>query len=93
MATRRDTTEQILPGHLRLRVTVGYDGTNYLGWQTQREGPTVQQQLELALGRIFASQPVTHSSSRTDAGVHGLGMVAHFDIPKEHWRMDARKLI
>ena len=93
MATRRESIEIILPGHLRLRIVVGYDGTNYLGWQTQREGATIQQQLELALGKIFPCKPVTYSSSRTDAGVHAIGMVVHFDVPIAEWKMVPRKLI
>jgi tRNA pseudouridine38-40 synthase len=77
---------------IKLRLTVAYDGTNYEGWQVQKIGLGVQQVVEEALARLFPSKPRLHSSSRTDAGVHALGMVAHFEIPRAEFRMTAIKL-
>jgi tRNA pseudouridine38-40 synthase len=52
----------------------------------------VQEKVEAALARLFPSRPRVHSSSRTDAGVHALGMVAHFEVPAAECRMTTRKL-
>jgi tRNA pseudouridine38-40 synthase len=72
---------------------VAYDGSAYQGWQWQKIGLGVQQKLEEALAKIFPSGPRVHGSSRTDTGVHALGMVAHFDVPGAEFRMPARKLL
>jgi len=68
---------------VKFKLTIAYDGTNYAGWQAQQTGVGVQQQVEKALAAIFPGTPVSrlHSSSRTDAGVHALGMVAQVEIP------------
>jgi tRNA pseudouridine38-40 synthase len=73
-------------------LTVAYDGTRYAGWQIQKIGLGVQQRLEEALLRVFQEPIVVHSSSRTDAGVHGLGLVAHLDLPPSARPMAPRKL-
>jgi tRNA pseudouridine38-40 synthase len=66
---------------MRLALGISYNGAAYQGWQSQRSGQTVQDQLERALSR-FAVQPVsTVCAGRTDAGVHGLMQVVHFDTP------------
>lgn len=83
-----------IPGSLRkYKLTIAYDGTGYEGWQIQKIGTGVQEKVEEALGRLFPSRPRVHSSSRTDAGVHALGMVAHFEAPEEECRMTPRKLL
>ena len=66
----------------RFAFTVEYDGRPYMGWQRQAHGPTVQQHLEEALGRILGTEPIVHCAGRTDAGVHALGMRAHVDLDK-----------
>jgi len=58
----------------------------------QRIGTGVQQKIEEALAKIFPSHPRLHSSSRTDTGVHALGMVAHFEVPLGGWKQSGRKL-
>ena len=78
--------------YIKLKLTIAYDGRNYAGWQVQKTGVSVQQVLEDALGHYFPSQPAAHSSSRTDAGVHALGMVAHFQVPRPEFKMTPRKL-
>jgi tRNA pseudouridine38-40 synthase len=77
---------------LKFRLVVAYDGTNYEGWQVQKTGLGVQQRVEEALRKLFPSAGRVHGSSRTDTGVHALGMVAHFEIPKREFRMSVRKL-
>jgi len=64
---------------VRVALGVGYRGQAYQGWQSQRGGRTVQDRLEAALSR-FADQPVrTVCAGRTDAGVHAIHQVVHFD--------------
>lgn len=66
---------------MRIALGVSYNGGAYEGWQSQLSGKTVQDKLELALSR-FAAQPVrTLCAGRTDAGVHALMQVVHFDAP------------
>jgi tRNA pseudouridine38-40 synthase len=77
---------------LKFKLTIAYDGSGYEGWQVQKIGTGVQQKVEEALARIFPSCPRVHSSSRTDTGVHAVGMVAHFEIPRAKRPMTARKL-
>ena len=77
---------------LKFKLIVAYDGTGYEGWQVQKIGTGVQEKVEAALGRLFPSKPRLHSSSRTDTGVHALGMVAHFEVPRGEFKMAIRKL-
>jgi tRNA pseudouridine38-40 synthase len=77
----------------KFRLTIAYDGTAYEGWQVQKIGLGVQQKVEEALAKLFPSGPRVHSSSRTDTGVHALGMVAHFEVPRADCKMTARKLL
>jgi tRNA pseudouridine38-40 synthase len=68
---------------VNIKLTLEYDGTNYHGWQTQPNGPTIQAVLEHALSVFFAQSIRIIGSGRTDAGVHALGQVANFHIDKE----------
>lgn len=66
---------------IRYKAIIAYDGTNFSGFQRQLNARTVQEELEKTLTKI-ASQPIViHGSGRTDAGVHALGQVIHFDLP------------
>ena len=78
---------------LRFKLTIAYDGTRYFGWQVQKGRMTVQQRVEEALRELFPSVKRVHSSSRTDTGVHAMGMVAHVDLLEAECRMDVRKLL
>lgn len=62
------------------RVTLAYDGTEFQGWQVQPGLPTVQGELQAALGRITDEYPLPQGSGRTDAGVHALAQVASFAL-------------
>ena len=64
---------------MRVALGVSYDGHPYDGWQSQPSGRTVQDQLERALGRFADQRISTLCAGRTDAGVHGLMQVVHFD--------------
>jgi tRNA pseudouridine38-40 synthase len=77
---------------LKFKLTIAYDGTNYAGWQVQDSGIGVQQRVEEALAKLFPSVGRIHSSSRTDAGVHALGMVAHVEIARAEFKMAVVKL-
>lgn len=59
-----------------LKLTLQYDGTDYVGWQRQAEGVSIQGLLEDALKPIEGSPVTVHGAGRTDAGVHALGQVA-----------------
>ena len=65
---------------MRYKIVVEYDGRPFMGWQRQAHGPTVQAAIEDAAQTICQEQITVHAAGRTDAGVHGLGMVAHFDV-------------
>lgn len=71
----------------RIRLTVAYDGTDYCGWQVQKNGITVEEVLNRALSRLTGEDITVIGASRTDAGVHARGNVAVFDtdtrIPAE----------
>lgn len=77
---------------MKFKLTIAYDGTGYAGWQTQKTGVGVQQRVEEAMGKIFPGATRLHSSSRTDAGVHALGMVAQVEIPDEQVKMPVGKI-
>lgn len=77
---------------IKFKLTIAYDGANYEGWQLQKIGTGVQEIVETALAKLFPSKPRLHSSSRTDTGVHALGMVAHFEIPADEFKMAVRRL-
>ena len=68
---------------MRFFLTFSYNGTNYCGWQRQPNGVAVQQELEKALTTILRTPIELTGAGRTDAGVHALNMVAHFDIAND----------
>ncbi len=67
----------------RFRVTVEYDGGPFVGWQRQDNGLSVQQVMEEALHRLTGKPVRVQGAGRTDAGVHALGQVAHFDLQRD----------
>ncbi|HWY32393.1 MAG TPA: tRNA pseudouridine(38-40) synthase TruA [Candidatus Acidoferrum sp.] len=77
---------------LKFKLVIAYDGTAYQGWQVQKIGTGVQEKIEEAFAKIFPGVKRIHGSSRTDTGVHALGMVAHVEIPKSEFKMPAARL-
>lgn len=67
----------------RFKLTIEYDGTNFVGWQRQLNGLSVQQVLEEAALGYCQSKIIVHGAGRTDAGVHAFAQVAHVDIPRD----------
>jgi len=68
----------------RFKLTIEYDGGPYVGWQAQDNGASVQASLETAIEKFCDQRVRVYGAGRTDAGVHALGQVAHFDIETEH---------
>lgn len=70
-------------GAVRIALGLEYDGSAFCGWQTQPSGCSVQDALERALAEIAGTPTATTCAGRTDAGVHALGQVVHFDTDAE----------
>lgn len=70
---------------MRYRAVVEYDGTDYLGFQRQREDqPTIQATLEKVVSALARKQISITGAGRTDSGVHALGQVISFDLDWTH---------
>jgi tRNA pseudouridine38-40 synthase len=67
----------------RYRITIEYDGTPFVGWQIQENGASVQEKLSQAIHAFCAEKILPGGAGRTDAGVHAMGQVAHFDLKKD----------
>lgn len=72
----------------RFFITLSYNGTNYVGWQIQPNGPTLQQKIEEAFSTILRSDIAIVGAGRTDSGVHAVKMVAHFDWDGDQFSAD-----
>ena len=81
----------------RYKVTLSYDGTAYGGWQRQTNTHSIQQEIEAAMEKIEGNFIRITASGRTDAHVHALGQVFHFDSAKdlapENWRRALNSLL
>jgi tRNA pseudouridine38-40 synthase len=76
---------------MRARAVVSYDGTNYSGFQTQLDVPTVQETLEAALAQVAQESVTVLAAGRTDAGVHAVGQVIAFDTEWKHGTSDLQR--
>lgn len=74
-----------------IKLTIEYDGTNYVGWQRQENGKSVQGQIEKAIKKASGKNVKLIGSGRTDSGVHGRGQVANFKtsctIPSDNFKL------
>ena len=67
----------------KYKLTIEYDGTNFVGWQIQDNGQSIQQSLQEAIKKLSNEQVTVFGAGRTDSGVHAKGQVAHFEISKD----------
>lgn len=67
----------------RYKLWIEYEGTEYCGWQSQPDQPTVQDEVEKAFRQIFQNEIHVYGQGRTDSGVHALGQTAHVDLSKD----------
>ena len=82
-------SDEAAPGHVRVRLDLSYDGSEFSGWAKQAGGRrTVQGEIEDALRTVTRSRDTFELTvaGRTDAGVHARGQVAHVDLPEAVWR-------
>ena len=63
----------------RIMIEVSYDGTNYHGWQIQKNGITIESELNRVIGKLTGERIHVIGASRTDSGVHALCNIAVFD--------------
>ena len=66
----------------RYKLLIEYDGTSFVGWQRQNNGLSVQQVLEQAITKLCQQKIAVMAAGRTDAGVHAIGQVVHFDAER-----------
>ena len=81
---------RVLMSPFTYKLTCEYDGTSYHGWQKQPHHTTLQETIETALATITREHPAVTGASRTDAGVHAKGQVAHFQLVRS---MEPRPLL
>lgn len=81
----------------RYKACVSYDGSRYGGWQKQQNTSSIQTEIETALSQIHGHKVAITASGRTDAGVHAIKQVFHFDsdmhIDNLHWRLAINSLL
>ena len=68
----------------RYKIKIEYDGTSFVGWQFQKNGPSIQQAIQEAIFNLSKERVIITGAGRTDSGVHALAQVAHFDLKKKN---------
>lgn len=68
---------------MRYKIDIEYDGTNYSGWQKQGQGLSIQEIIEDSVAKLSGQNTEVVGCGRTDAGVHAISQVAHFDLDKK----------
>ena len=66
----------------KFKIIIEYDGTSYVGWQRQENGFSIQGEIEKAIFKLTGEEVTLFGAGRTDAGVHALAQVAHFNLKK-----------
>src|SRR4030095_5231798 len=74
-----------MPEAHRRKLIISYDGRDFAGWQSQKRGNTIQDNLEAAFEHVCGTRLAVTGSGRTDSGVHALGQCAHVDVPAAHF--------
>jgi len=67
----------------KFKIVIEYEGTNYVGWQKQKNGISIQELIENAIFKLSGEKTSLFGAGRTDSGVHALGQVAHFELIKK----------
>jgi tRNA pseudouridine38-40 synthase len=67
----------------RYKIKIEYEGTQFVGWQFQKNGQSIQEVLQKAIFKFSNEKVIVAGAGRTDSGVHALGQVAHFDLKKK----------
>ena len=75
----------------KFKVSIEYDGGNYVGWQKQNNGPSIQESLEDALESFSGIKTEVIGAGRTDSWVHALSMAAHFELGSEQFSIETIK--
>ena len=65
------------------QIIIEYIGTNFIGWQVQKKGPSIQSIIQKALSKVLKTKIKINGSGRTDSGVHAVGQSANFTYNKE----------
>ena len=71
------------------KIILEYDGTNYVGWQRQENGSSIQQLVEEAIEKLSKQKITLFGAGRTDAGVHARGQVANFELDRKSTRLNS----
>ena len=67
----------------KYKINIEYDGTNFVGWQKQENGISIQSSIEGAIKKLSSENVTVYGAGRTDAGVHAKEQVAHFETSKD----------
>ena len=67
----------------RYQILIEYVGTNFIGWQIQKKGKSIQKVIQLTLKKLLKQKIILQGSGRTDSGVHAIEQSAHFDVKKK----------